>query len=106
MVDYSTFCTRPWNELHIEEDGRITPCCVMPSSLGFYPPKGIKNYLNSTELKKLNMPSETPMIFKKNTLIIVDTSGFHRRGEAAENTVRLALRAVLPRKNIYSCEGV
>ena len=53
MVDYSTFCIRPWNELHIEEDGRITPCCVMPSSLGFYPPKGIKNYLNSTELKKL-----------------------------------------------------
>ena len=53
MVDYSTFCIRPWNELHIEEDGRITPCCVMPSSMGFYPPKGIKNYLNSTELKNL-----------------------------------------------------
>ena len=22
MIDKSTFCTRPWNELHIEEDGR------------------------------------------------------------------------------------
>ena len=53
MIDKSTFCTRPWNELHIEEDGRITPCCVMPSNRGFMAPKGIKNYLQSTELKTL-----------------------------------------------------
>jgi len=58
----------------------------------------------NVELKKINMPSETPMIFKKNTLIIADSSGFHRRGEAAKNTVRLALRAALPRENIYNCE--
>jgi len=53
MIDKSTFCTRPWNELHIEEDGRITPCCVMPSNRGFMAPKGIKNYLQSNELKTL-----------------------------------------------------
>ena len=53
MIDKSTFCTRPWNELHIEEDGRITPCCVMPSTSGFMAPKGIKNYLRSNELKTL-----------------------------------------------------
>ncbi len=53
MIDKSTFCTRPWNELHIEEDGRITPCCVMPSHAKFMAPKGIKNYLQSNELKTL-----------------------------------------------------
>jgi len=53
MIDKSTFCTRPWNELHIEEDGHVTPCCVMPSTMGFRPKKGIKNYLNSPELAKL-----------------------------------------------------
>ena len=53
MIDKNTFCTRPWNELHIEEDGRITPCCVMPSNSGFMAPKGIKNYLQSNELKSL-----------------------------------------------------
>ena len=53
MIDKSTFCTRPWNELHIEEDGRITPCCVMPSQVKFMAPKGIKNYLQSDELKTL-----------------------------------------------------
>ena len=53
MIDKSTFCTRPWNELHIEEDGRITPCCVMPSNMGFMVPKGVKNYLQSDELKSL-----------------------------------------------------
>ena len=53
MVDYSTFCTRPWNELHIEEDGYVTPCCVMPSSMGFRTKKGIQNYLNSDILAKL-----------------------------------------------------
>ena len=27
----NNFCSRPWSELHIEEDGQVTPCCVMPS---------------------------------------------------------------------------
>lgn len=28
----NTYCDRPWTELHIEEDGSVTPCCVMPSN--------------------------------------------------------------------------
>ena len=31
-VNLNTFCSRPWEELHIEEDGKVTPCCVMPSN--------------------------------------------------------------------------
>ena len=90
---------------------------IYDKSLMFSDPKNhvgeYKNYLWSrlapgldinAELKKLNMPPESPMTFKKNTLIVVDTAGFHRRGETTENTVRLALRAVLPREQIYKCE--
>jgi molybdenum cofactor biosynthesis enzyme MoaA len=54
MIDKSTFCTRPWNELHIEEDGRITPCCVMPTIIcETPPPTGINNYLKSDWLASL-----------------------------------------------------
>ena len=48
----NNFCIRPWTELHFEENGGITPCCVMPSNM--YPiAKGIDNYLNSEKLKEI-----------------------------------------------------
>ena len=46
------FCSRPFTEMHFEENGGITPCCVMPSNM--YPiAKGIDNYLNSEKLKEI-----------------------------------------------------
>ena len=48
----TNFCTRPWTELHIEEDGKTTPCCVMPSNR--YPMGDtIKEYLTGQPLKEL-----------------------------------------------------
>ena len=46
------FCSRPFNELHIEENGNITPCCVMPSNR-FFMGNGIKNYFSGQPLEKL-----------------------------------------------------
>ena len=46
------FCSRPFNELHIEEDGKVTPCCVMPSNR-FYFGKNLKEYIESKKLKEL-----------------------------------------------------
>ena len=38
--------------MHFEENGNVTPCCVMPSNV--YPiAKGIDNYLNSEKLKPI-----------------------------------------------------
>ncbi len=48
----STFCSRPWNELHIEEDGSVTPCCVMPSNR-FPMGSNLKDYLTGQPLKDL-----------------------------------------------------
>ena len=46
------FCIRPWTELHIEEDGKVTPCCVMPSNV--YPMgNNIKEYFEGPALKNL-----------------------------------------------------
>ena len=47
-----TYCARPWHELHIEEDGNITPCCVMPSNR-FPMGNGLKRYMNGPELAQL-----------------------------------------------------
>tara|TARA_Y100000592_G_scaffold41655_1_gene66073 strand:+ start:25719 stop:26816 length:1098 start_codon:yes stop_codon:yes gene_type:complete len=38
--------------MHIEENGNITPCCVMPSNIHFVA-NGIKNYQNSITLKEI-----------------------------------------------------
>ena len=46
------FCSRPFNELHIEEDGKVTPCCVMPSNR-FYFGKNLKEYIESKKLKEI-----------------------------------------------------
>ena len=48
----SNFCVRPWTELHIEEDGKITPCCVMPSN-SFPMGNSVKEYLKGDALKEL-----------------------------------------------------
>jgi len=48
----STYCDRPYTELHIEEDGSVTPCCVMPSNR-FPMGHNIKEYLNGEPLKLL-----------------------------------------------------
>jgi len=45
-------CSRPWHELHIEENGNITPCCVMPSNR-FPMGSGLKAYLKGNELRNL-----------------------------------------------------
>ena len=38
--------------MHFEENGNVTPCCVMPSNV--YPiAKGINNYLQSDKLKEI-----------------------------------------------------
>ena len=52
MQSPRNFCSRPWTELHFEDNGNITPCCVMPSNR--YPiAKGINNYLKSDKLKEI-----------------------------------------------------
>lgn len=48
----STYCDRPFNELHIEEDGQVTPCCIMPSNR-FPMGDNVKSYLTGSPLKKL-----------------------------------------------------
>ena len=48
----SNFCHRPWTEMHIEENGNITPCCVMPSNIHFVA-NGIKNYQQSSKLAEI-----------------------------------------------------
>jgi len=48
----NTYCDRPYTELHIEEDGSVTPCCVMPSNR-FPMGKNIKEYANGKELREL-----------------------------------------------------
>jgi len=47
-----TYCARPWNELHIEEDGNVTPCCVMPSNR-FPMGNNLKEYITGEPLKEL-----------------------------------------------------
>jgi len=39
----SNFCSRPFTDMHIEENGNITPCCVLPSNR-WYMGNGIKDY--------------------------------------------------------------
>lgn len=48
----STFCIRPWTELHIEEDGKVTPCCVMPANR-FPMGNSLKEYFQGEELANL-----------------------------------------------------
>ena len=48
----NTYCDRPWTELHIEEDGSVTPCCVMPSNR-FPMGNSLKEYVSGEELKDL-----------------------------------------------------
>ena len=48
----SNFCSRPWNELHIEEDGKVTPCCVMPSNR-FPMGDSLEQYSSGSALKQL-----------------------------------------------------
>lgn len=43
------------------------------------------------ELKSLGLPEPTVMTAKANTLVIADTHGFHRRGDAAEGAERLSV---------------
>ena len=47
-----TYCSRPWNELHIEEDGSVTPCCVMPSNR-FPMGSNLQEYMEGEPLKQL-----------------------------------------------------
>ena len=48
----NTYCDRPWTELHIEEDGSVTPCCVMPSNR-FPMGSDISEYIKGEPLKEL-----------------------------------------------------
>lgn len=48
----SNFCSRPWNELHIEEDGKVTPCCVIPSNR-FPMGNSLQEYSDGKALKEL-----------------------------------------------------
>lgn len=51
-VRSSTYCDRPWTEIHIEEDGSVTPCCVMPSNR-FFMGSNVNEYFKSDSLKNL-----------------------------------------------------
>ena len=48
----SNYCSRPFNEMHIEENGNVTPCCVMPSNR-FFMGTGVKEYFYGDSLKTL-----------------------------------------------------
>jgi len=48
----SSYCSRPFNEMHIEENGNVTPCCVMPSNR-FFMGNGVKDYWNGKKLSTL-----------------------------------------------------
>ena len=48
----SNYCSRPFNEMHIEENGNVTPCCVMPSNR-FFMGNGVKNYWFGSQLADL-----------------------------------------------------
>jgi hypothetical protein len=48
-----------------------------------------------TDLAALGLPAPVSFAVPANTLVIADTHGFHRRGEAAERSRRLALYASL-----------
>lgn len=43
------------------------------------------------ELRDMGLPEPTVMTAKANTLVIADTHGFHRRGDAAEGAERLSI---------------
>ena len=47
-----TYCDRLYTELHIEEDGSVTPCCVMPSNR-FPMGSSLKEYITGKPLKEL-----------------------------------------------------
>ena len=47
-----TYCDRPYTELHIEEDGSVTPCCVMPSNR-FPMGSSLQEYANGQALSDL-----------------------------------------------------
>ena len=47
-----TYCDRLYTELHIEEDGSVTPCCVMPSNR-FPMGSNLKEYISGKPLKEL-----------------------------------------------------
>ena len=61
---------------------------------------GLENEQINSELNKQGFEKQTPLVFKENTLIVLDTSAFHRRGEANSNTLRVSLRDVAPRSSI------
>ena len=52
MQSPRNFCSRPWTELHFEDNGNITPCCVMPSNIHFVA-NGIDNYFKSETLAEI-----------------------------------------------------
>ena len=48
----NNFCNKPFTELHIEENGNVTPCCVMPSNVYFIA-NGLEAYFKSDKLKEI-----------------------------------------------------
>ena len=47
-----TYCDRLYTELHIEEDGSVTPCCVMPTNR-FPMGSNLEEYITGKPLKEL-----------------------------------------------------
>jgi len=86
----NNYCSRPWTELHIEDNGNITPCCVMPSNR-FPMGSGLKAYMNGeplASLKKELLAGSKP----DQCSICWDTeaSGLksHRKQESHTNTIK------------------
>jgi len=57
MINFSeklpgTFCSRPWDEVHIEETGIATPCCVIQSNMSTFKTP-LSGYADSDSLKNL-----------------------------------------------------
>lgn len=53
-----SFCSRPFNEMHIEENGNVTPCCVMPSNR-FFMGNGVHSYFYGDQLAELKKQFNT-----------------------------------------------
>ena len=64
---------------------------------------------NENDLKELGLPEPQAITAKKNTLVIANTYGFHKRGEAQDGTTRLSLYAqdrANPFPAFFTCDYV
>lgn len=64
--------------------------------------KGGSFRVSEQSLKQIGLGSLKSLEYKKNTLIVVDTSGLHKRGDGQPGGVRKSLRGNIKRKNPFA----